>query len=189
MLERAEVNLKNYHRETLLHQALLYNESLDCIKVLLDYGAEVTEVGKRGRTISHHVAVNSEIAIVKYAIGLPTWHSIEALRDNEGYLAIQHVDCECLVEFLKWGADVNILVDDDSVIDQWYCAETHEKDKSPAFQYVRKLYYLGLEVKNTNMWKINQPDDIRNLCDREVEQLKSKIICWNPKERYTTCFL
>lgn len=186
----ADVKSRNNYGETPLQRALQSYCSMDCIKILLEHGADITMVDNWGWTILHSVAEHSSLEIVKYIIGLALDRGIEInTRDKDGYTAIHDIDCENVTEFLKCGADINILSNDGSSMEHW-CSYDEDENGCPALKYVNKLHYLGFKIKDKKMWSILKNDALRTLCHQELEKLQSKIICWNPKTRlYDVLFM
>lgn len=104
----ADYNLIRYHADatTLLHA--LQFASLACIKLLLEHGADITALDRRGNTALHYAARNPQEDVIRFIldlgfdIDLGNYNGCSAL-----YQAVSSRNVEACELLLKHGADAN----------------------------------------------------------------------------------
>ena len=108
------INSRDEDGLTPLHIAVRYNNNVEVIKCLIEYGADVRAVTEEGGTLLHLVALNNELSVVKYVLSLGLdinstdkdgWTPLQwAVRDNNNVEVIK-----CLIEY---GADVRAVTEE-----------------------------------------------------------------------------
>lgn len=174
-------HIGQYIGETLLHVACQINSNLSCIQLLLDYGADVSAVDNVGRTILHYVGCNENLNIVKTVMSLALENGININKTDEfGRTALDDVCCENVVEFLKNGADINIL-NSDGDYQIYDCINDDIQHECLAFEYVLRLEYLGYKIINPYFKGSLASEDLLKLYCQESIKLENQVIAWNPK--------
>lgn len=185
----ADVHAKNICGITPLLTVCRYDlgyaedDGIECIKILLNHGAEVTATDNEKLTILHSLATNYHVNLVKYVIGLAFDKEIDInARSSDGSTACHFAECNVLVEFLKNGADLNIQSHDGSFAEyECLCDLSSDVDleECPAIEYLQRLKHLGYKLKNTD-YQFEDVIDLTTAYNQELVRLKNQPIAGSP---------
>lgn len=165
-------------------------DNTECVRILLEYGAKITEIDNSKQTILHYIKNNVRSDFVEYVLDLALDRGINInARNVGGFTALHHMICQNLVKFLKRGADLNIQSNDGSYPKHSW-ADYERGLVCPTVDYLKRLQFLGYRIKNPDFMNIVIPTHLSKFYQLELNQLKNVIIAWNPKIRlYDVLFM